>query len=119
MEASDQFHDPTALIPWKELPLIIRWEAGWTPESAWTPWIKRIVCCPWLESNLSPPAMAEEQVSLTVRHKPNSMACNVKWSEVQVKSIAVSKWKAHNWDAWESGHSAANILLLLLSRRKS
>jgi hypothetical protein len=33
---SGQLHGPAALPLWKELPVPIEWQAGWTPEPFWT-----------------------------------------------------------------------------------
>jgi hypothetical protein len=35
MEVSVQFHEPTALIPEKDPPAPVEYEAGWDPEPVW------------------------------------------------------------------------------------
>jgi hypothetical protein len=50
LEVSHQLHNPGALVPEKEPPILIGQEAGWTPEPFWTTW-RGEKSCPERDSN--------------------------------------------------------------------
>jgi hypothetical protein len=37
MEVSEEFHNPVALLPGREPLVLTGYEAGWIPDSVWTP----------------------------------------------------------------------------------